>query len=169
MHVHKYEKLWLGLALVLILAFIGTVTYGAVGAGVSMVADEEDPVNPETLSEDPRFGEPRVEQVGEDEYEAYVVAKQFEFQPDPIVVPAHSTVTFYVTSADVIHGFGVVGTNANTMVVPGEVAKITVETDEPREFGILCNEYCGPAHHSMEGKLVVVPEEEFQANGGEDQ
>lgn len=169
MHVHKYEKLWLALALVLILAFIATVTYGAVGAGVSMVADDEDPVNPDALADDPRFGEPRVEQVGENEYEAYVVARQFEFVPDPIEVPEHSTVTFYITSQDVIHGFGVAGTNANTMVVPGEVAKITVETEEPREFGIVCNEYCGPAHHSMEGKLVVVPEEQFDADGGEDE
>ena len=169
MHVHKYEKLWLALSIVLILAFIATVTYGAVGAGVSMVADDEEPVNPDTLGDHPQFGEPGVQQVGENEYEVYVIAEQFEFRPDPIVVPEHSTVTFYVTSPDVIHGFGVVGTNANTMVIPGEVAKITVETDEPREFGIVCNEYCGAAHHAMEGKLVVVPEEEFEADGGEDE
>lgn len=169
MHIHKYEKLWLALSLVLILAFIATVTYGAVGVGVSMVADDEDPVNPDALADDPRFGEPRVEQVGENEYEAYVVAQQFEFTPDPIEVPADSTVTFYITSADVIHGFGVAGTNANTMVVPGEVAKLTVETDEPREFGIVCNEYCGPAHHSMEGKLVVVPEDQFDPDGGDEE
>ena len=170
MHVHKYEKLWLALSLVLILAFIATVTYGAVGAGVSMVADDEEPVNPDTLSDHPKFGEPGVEQVGENEYEVYVIAEQFEFKPDPIVVPEHSTVTFYVTSPDVIHGFGVVGTNANTMVIPGEVAKITVETDEPREFGIVCNEYCGAAHHAMEGKLHVVPQEEFEAqhDGGDE-
>lgn len=168
MHIHKYEKFWLALALVLILAFIATVTYGAVGAGVSMVSDDEDPLNPDTLQDDPRFGEPRVEQVGENEYEAYVVARQFEFIPDPIVVPEHSTVTLYVTSADVIHGFSVVGTNANTMVIPGEVATLTVETDDPREFGIVCNEYCGPAHHSMEGKLVVVPEDEFDGAGADE-
>ncbi len=55
--------------------------------------------------------------MGEDEYEAYVVAMTFIYQPDPIEVPANSEVTFYVTSRDVIHSFTVVGTNTNTMVI----------------------------------------------------
>lgn len=171
MHVHRYEKIWLALGLVLILAFIATVTYGAVGAGIAMVDDEAEPINPDALDDDDRFAEPRVEQVGENNYEAYVVAEQFEFNPDPIVVPEHSTVTFYVTSPDVIHGFGVVGTNANTMVIPGEVAKLTVEVDEPREFGIVCNEYCGAAHHAMEGELHVVSQEAFEErhDGGDEE
>ncbi|OYR64826.1 cytochrome C oxidase subunit II, partial [Halorubrum sp. E3] len=100
-------------------------------------------------------------------YAAYVVARQFGFQPDPIVVPANSTVTFYVTSADVIHGFEVAGTNANTMVVPGEVSEITVETDGPAEYGLICNEYCGAGHHVMEGKVNVVSQAEFESSGGD--
>ncbi len=162
MHVHAYEKLWLALAIVLILLLIGSVTYGAVGPGIAMVADSQDPVDPQALDEDDRFAEPRVEQVGEDEYAAYVEAYQFGFDPDPIVVPEHSTGTFYVTSPDVIHGFQVVGTNANTMVVPGEVAEITVEVTEPKEYGVICNEYCGSAHHAMEGTFEVVSEEEYE-------
>ncbi len=170
MHVHAYEKIWLALAIVLILLLIGSVTYGAVGPGIAMVADSQDPIDPQALEEDDRFADPRVEQVGENEYAAYVVAFQFGFDPDPIVVPENSRVTFYVTSPDVIHGFQVVGTNANTMVVPGEVAEITVEVAEPREYGIVCNEYCGAAHHAMEGKLEVVSEEEYEERieGGED-
>ncbi|MFA9516729.1 cytochrome c oxidase subunit II [Halopenitus sp. H-Gu1] len=164
MHVHSYEKIWLGLALGLILLLIGSVTYGAVGPGVAMVAADQPTVDPTALDEDDRFAEPRVERVGENEYEAYVVAYQFGFSPDPIVVPANSTVTIMVTSRDVTHGFEVVGTNANTMVIPGEVSTITVETGEPTEYGILCNEYCGAAHHTMEGKLEVVPQEEFDAS-----
>jgi len=80
-------------------------------------------------------------------------------------------VTFYVTSRDVIHGFEVVGTNANTMVVPGEVSDITVETDEPQEYGLLCNEYCGAGHHVMEGKVHVVSQAEFEEHqsGGDDE
>ncbi len=170
MHVHAYEKIWLALAVVLILLLIGSVTYGAVGPGVAMVADGQDTIDPEALDEDDRFADPGVEQVGENAYEASVVAYQFNFDPDPIVVPAHSEVTFLVTSPDVIHGFQVVGTNANTMVVPGEVAEITVEVGEPREYGIVCNEYCGAAHHGMEGTLQVVPEDEYEAeHGGDDE
>ena len=167
MHIHAYEKLWLALSIVLILALIGTVTYGAVGPGVAMVADSQSTIDSTALDEDERFSEPRVEQVGENEYEAYVVAYQFGFEPDPIVVPANSTVTLHVTSRDVIHGFEVVGTNANTMVVPGEVSELTVETDEPTEYGLVCNEYCGAGHHVMEGKIHVVSQSEFEESGGD--
>ncbi|GAA0529927.1 cytochrome c oxidase subunit II [Halorubrum ejinorense] len=167
MHIHAYEKLWLALSIGLILALIGTVTYGAVGPGVAMVADTQPTIDPTALDEDERFSEPRVEQVGENEYEAYVVARQFGFQPDPIVVPANSTVTFYITSADVIHGFEVAGTNANAMVVPGEVSEITVKVEEPQEYGLICNEYCGAGHHVMEGKIHVVSQSEFENRGGD--
>ncbi len=165
MHIHNYEKIWLVLAMLLIVAFISTVAYGATAMGVDMISDDEETINPDALDEDQRFAEPRVEQVGENEYEAYVVALQFAFQPDPIEVPAGSTVTFYVTSRDVIHGFEVVGTNANVMVVPGEVSTFTVEFNEAGEYGVLCNEYCGDGHHVMEGSVVVVPEEEY--DGGD--
>jgi len=165
MNVHTYEKIWLVASLFLIVGFIATVVYGAAGAGIAMVDASGGTVDSTSLSENERFGEPGVERVGDGEYEVTVVARQFMYQPDPIRVPADSRVTFYVTSADVIHGFQVVGTNVNTMVIPGQVAKITVDFDEPAEYGIICNEYCGQGHHDMEGKLVVVPEDEY---GGDD-
>lgn len=162
MHIHDYEKIWLVLAMILIVGIISTVTYGATAIGIGMISDQEETIDSNALDEDDRFAEPRVEQVGDNEYEAYVVAQQFVFSPDPIEVPANSQVTFYITSPDVIHGFHVEGTNANTMVVPGEVSKLTVEPNEPGEYGIVCNEYCGSGHHTMEGKLIVHPAEEFE-------
>lgn len=169
MHVHAYEKVWLAASVLLILLLLGSVTYGAVGPGVAMVSDTEPTVDPGALGDDQKFSEPRVEQVGENEYAAYVVARQYGFQPDPIVVPEDSTVTFYVTSADVTHGFEVAGTNANTMVIPGEVSEITVETDDPAEYGIVCNEYCGAGHHVMQGNLKVVSQSDFEerTDGGD--
>lgn len=169
MEIHAYEKLWLGAALLLIVGFIATVSYGAVGAGVEMIDDEGDTVDPQALDEHPKFSEPGVYESGPNEYDVYVVARQFMFEPgtgEPIRVPAHSTVTFHVTSADVLHGFEVVGTNANTMAIPGQVSTFTVEVDEPREYGLLCNEYCGSGHHAMEGTVKVVPEDEFNATEG---
>ena len=168
MNIHNYEKIWLVLAMVMIIGFISTVVYGATAVGVEMISDEPDTIDSTALDEDDRFSEPRVEKVGDNEYEAYVIAQQFIFRPDPITVPANSTVTFYVTSPDVIHGFEVVGTNANTMVIPGEVSQLTVEFNEPGEYGILCNEYCGGGHHTMEGKLIVQPEDEFEQGGNDE-
>ena len=169
MHIHAYEKIWLAASVLLILFLLGSVTYGAVGPGVAMVSDTEPTIDPGALDEDDRFSEPRVERVGENEYAAYVVARQYGFQPDPIVVPANSTVTFYVTSADVTHGFEVAGTNLNTMVIPGEVSEVTVETSGPEAYGIVCNEYCGAGHHVMQGNLEVVSQSEFdeRTSGGD--
>lgn len=167
MEMHKFEKGWLVLSLLLIIGFIATVAYVSAVEGVDMVDDSGGSIDPDNLSDDERFSEPRVEKVGENEYEAYVIARQFIFQPNPIELPEDSRVTFYITSPDVIHGFQIVGTNVNVMAVPGEVSEITVEFDEPAEYGILCNEYCGSAHHRMEGKIIVHPEDEWEGMGGE--
>lgn len=165
MNIHTYEKFWLAASMVLIVGFILTITYGAVGLGIAMVDDSSPTVDPDNLDEHPGFSDPGVEQVGENAYDVHVIAVQFAFFPGEIEVPAGSTVTFHLTSEDVIHSFSVVGTNANTMIIPGEVASLTVEVDEPGEYGIVCSEYCGSGHHDMEGKLVVVPEEEFELEG----
>ena len=164
MEIHRYEKVWFVLALLLIAGFIATVAYGAVGAGVTMISDDGGTIDSQNLEGTP-FEDPGVRQVGEDRYEVYVLSQQFLFRPgttEPIRVPAGSTVTFYVTSDDVLHGFGVAGTNLNMMVIPGQVSKATVEFEEPGQYGIVCNEYCGNGHHSMEGKIVVVPESQYE-------
>jgi cytochrome c oxidase subunit 2 len=160
--IHRYEKLWLAAALALIVVFIATVTYGAVGVGIEMVSASGGTIAADSLSDDDRFADPRVERIGENEYEAYVIAQQFLFRPSEIRVPANSRVTFYVTSPDVIHGFEVVGTNLNTMVIPGQVTEVTVEFDEPASYGIVCSEYCGAAHHTMYASLEVVPQSEWE-------
>jgi cytochrome c oxidase subunit 2 len=170
-HIHDYEKVWLGIAILLIVGFIATITYGALGAGVEMVDDSGGTVNPDALSNHENFGDPGVEQVGPNEYDVYVVAAQFYFNPGSqgfgnITVPANSTVNFHVTSGDVVHGFNIAGTNANTMVIPGQVSEITVEVNEPKTYGIVCHEYCGSGHHTMQGIFEVVPQDEFEASGG---
>ena len=70
-------------------------------------------------------------------------------------VPAGSTVTFYVTSKDIQHGFRIQGTNVSMMILPGEVSKLTATFDEPGEYDIVCHEYCGVNHHTMFGKIIV--------------
>jgi cytochrome c oxidase subunit 2 len=79
----------------------------------------------------------------------------FAFNPSVIRVPAGKPVTFRMTSADVTHGFLVVGTNANTMLVPGYVSQFTTVFRQPGEYLIVCHEYCGLGHHLMAAKLIV--------------
>jgi cytochrome c oxidase subunit 2 len=165
MEIHRFEKVWLVAALVLIVGLIATVTYGALGAGVTMVEDDGGTVDPAAPAESENFREPGVYETGQDEYAVYIIARRFAFQPgstDAIRVPANSRVTFYVTSGDVVHGFNLAGTNVNSMAIPGQVAQMTVEFDEPGEYDIICHEYCGAAHHDMVGKVVVVPQSEYE-------
>ncbi|MFB6074417.1 MAG: cytochrome c oxidase subunit II [Haloarculaceae archaeon] len=170
MEIHRFEKIWLVVSLVLIVGFIATVAYGAVGAGVAMVDDSGGTINPANVgpggAQTP-FDDPGIRKVGENEYVVYVRAQQFRFVPgtqNPITVPADANVTFRVTSADVTHGFNVVGTNVNTMVIPGEISEMTVRFDEPGTYGLVCNEYCGVGHHTMAGTVRVVPQSQFNVS-----
>jgi cytochrome c oxidase subunit 2 len=163
MEIHSYEKVWFAAALVLIVGFIATIAYGAVGAGVKMIDDEGGTVDPDSLGEHERFGNTGVYASNESgiDYEVNMIALHPAFIPGTVTVPANSTVKFYITAQDVVHGYEVVGTNVNTMVIPGQISTFTAEFDEPTEYGVICNEYCGRLHHTMEGKLNVVSQSEW--------
>jgi cytochrome c oxidase subunit 2 len=79
------------------------------------------------------------------------------FMPAEIRIPAGSTVTFIATSRDVVHGLIVPGANINTMLLPGQIARVTTRFDRPGEYPMICHEYCGIAHHTMGGKIIVEP------------
>jgi cytochrome c oxidase subunit 2 len=162
MEIHRYEKLWFTVSLLLIIGFIATVSFGAAGVGIKMISDDGGTVDPNSLGEHERFGNTGVHHVSGDHYEVNIVAYHPAFVPGQIEIPAGSTVDFYLTSGDVIHGFEIVGTNVNTMIVPGQVSEFTVEFDDPGTYGYICHEYCGPQHHIMEGQLRVVPEDEWE-------
>ena len=173
MEIHRYEKLWFGAALLLIVGFIATISYGAVGAGVEMVNDDGGTVDPANMTEHEKFDDwpqNRATHVEGDQYEVAVQARQFAFLPgtdEPIEVPAGSEVTFHISSPDVIHGFSLVGTNVNTMVIPGQMSEVTVEfpdVEERKEYGLLCHEFCGAGHEEMAGQVVVVPEDEWEGD-----
>ncbi|CCB65932.1 MULTISPECIES: cytochrome c oxidase subunit II [unclassified Hyphomicrobium] len=85
-----------------------------------------------------------------------VIATQFEFVPRCIPVPVGRPVTFRVTSPDVIHGFIVAGTNANTMVVPGYVSQVRTVFNSPGDHLMPCHEYCGLGHSEMWALVKVL-------------
>jgi len=168
MEIHRFEKLWIVASLLLIVAFIGTIVYGALGAGVAMVDESGGTVDPDDPAASENFREPGVYTTSDGDVEAYVIARQYLFSPgsaEPIRVPADTEVTFYITSGDVTHGFNLVGTNVNTMVIPGQVAQITVEFDETGTYHIVCHEYCGVGHHAMEGTVQVLERDQFGGQG----
>ena len=155
-HADPYERNWIVFSLVLLVAFGATVAIAGFALGFQVPGDESR-VDPRTVADSPPWSEPGVRDLGNGEYEVYMIARQYSFQPNEITVPAGSTVTFYLTSIDVQHGFKLQDTNVNMQVVPGQVSKLTAEFDDPGEYPYICHEYCGVAHAAMFGTLIVEP------------
>jgi cytochrome c oxidase subunit 2 len=152
-NVPFYEKIWMYAAAVIIAGFAITV---AVGYGASAL---QPPSHVETIDPGKVFSDPRFAQRGVTRTErgatVVMVGMMFTYNPNEIRVPAGTPVTFRLTSVDVTHGFQIVGTNGNTMIVPGYVSQFTTTFDQPGEYLIVCNEYCGTGHHLMSAKLIV--------------
>jgi cytochrome c oxidase subunit 2 len=98
-----------------------------------------------------------------------LVAQQYSFVPQCIVVPEGMPVTFRGTATDAIHGFIVGRTNANTMLIPGFVATFTTTFPKTGEQLMPCHEYCGTGHEAMWARVQVLPRDEFiaKARNGE--
>ena len=92
-----------------------------------------------------------------------LVAQQYSFVPQCIVVPVGVPVTFRGTSTDAIHGFVIGRTNANTMLIPGFVSTFTTSFPKAGEQLMPCHEYCGTGHEAMWARVQVMPTAEFLA------
>ena len=92
-----------------------------------------------------------------------LIAQQYSFVPQCIVVPAEMPVTFRGTSSDAIHGFIVGKTNANTMLIPGFVSTFTTTFPHAGEQLMPCHEYCGIGHEAMWARVQVLPPQDFLA------
>src|SRR6516162_7299194 len=96
-------------------------------------------------------------------YELHYVAKMWDFEPKEVTVPAGSTIDIYVSTPDVTHGLILLGTNLNLMAVPGVVNYARLKFDQPRNYQLLCHEYCGTGHERMAANLRVVDAATFAA------
>lgn len=154
MEAERYEKRWMVLAgATLVLLFVAVVG-SVVGAGIQ-VPGVYGRVNPQALATTPPFDRPAVRELGPGRYEVSMVAFVWGYTPNEIRVPAGSTVTFTITSRDVVHGFRILDTPVNTMVIPGQVARVSHTFTRPGTYPFLCHEYCGISHHTMFGRVVV--------------
>jgi cytochrome c oxidase subunit II len=156
MEVERYERYWMWAATGMLALFTGAIVATAV-TGLAHPPSHIETVDPETLDVAGEFAAPGVV-TGPDGRVAVVMrAELYVFRPTVVRIPAGRPVTFRITSADVLHGFQVVGTNVNLTVAPGYVSEVTTTFDTPGEYLIVCNEYCGLAHHLMQGSIVVEP------------
>jgi cytochrome c oxidase subunit II len=155
LRIDSYEKVWMLASGILLAVFLVAVA-ASVFQGFSLPGDEPR-LDPTRTMVDPPFAQPAVVERAPGRYDAYVRVQIWAFVPNEIKVPAGSSVTFYLTSPDVQHGFMIERTNVNVMVLPGQVSKISARFDKPGEYLFVCHEYCGIGHHLMSGKVIVTP------------
>ncbi|SFV27329.1 cytochrome c oxidase subunit II [Thermoflavifilum thermophilum] len=142
----KYEFRALLTAMVVMTIFIFSMLY-VVGARRSDV--------PQCVNFDKSYLTPRVDKIDDSTYEVYMVAQMWGFQPDEIRIPVGSTVDFYLTSKDVVHGFYIDGKDVNMMAEYGNVTKRTAKFNTAGVYKIFCHEYCGVGHQNMEARIIV--------------
>lgn len=89
-----------------------------------------------------------------------VTGAQWSWEIDRETVPLGKTVVFSVHTRDVNHGMGVFD-EAGTLLVqiqgmPGYVNQVRYVFERPGTYRVLCLEFCGVAHHEMNGSFDVV-------------
>mgnify|MGYP001617037147 CR=1 FL=1 len=161
MHINVYERNWMIFSAIMLVLFATAVSVAAFGMGIQVPAPEQR-VDPRTVATDPNspWSNPGLREVSPGRYDAYILAHaipNWEYLPKEITVPVGSRVSFYVTSSDVQHGFNIQNTNANFMVLPGQVSKLTITFKNPGTYNFICPEYCGVGHGVMYGAIIVTP------------
>lgn len=156
MDIDRLERFWIMISVAVLAAMILAIVYSVHGFGVELPADVAQ-VDPARARQTEPFSNPGVRQVGPERYEVNMLAEAWRFEPKEVRVPAGSTVTFRLTSLDVLHGFRIPNTNINLMVQPGQVVEATHRFTDPGTYRLFCHEYCGVGHHIMEGTLIVEP------------
>ena len=99
--------------------------------------------------------EPKIIRLDDKTYQVYAVAQMWQFQPNQIFIPVGAEVDFYLTSKDVVHGFNISEKNVNLMAIYGNINKTTVRFGKAGIYKIICHEYCGIGHQSMQAEVIV--------------
>lgn len=120
-------------------------------------------VNPSTLHIEGEFVEANLGSAVEPDGSVTVrlIGQQYSFNPQCIVVPDRTPITFRGTSADVIHGFVIARTNVNVMLEPGYVSSFQTSFKQPGEHVMPCHEYCSVGHAGMWAHVKVIDRDTF--------
>jgi cytochrome c oxidase subunit 2 len=148
------EASWIVPSTVIPAVMLVLILYATFAVGVH-VPGHEQIVDPKLIGQTAPFDNPGVFQRGAGSYEVVMVGQTWSFRPNEIRVPVGSQVTFTTTSQDVIHGLRIEKTNVNIMLIPGQVGRASAHFTQPGEYLLVCHEYCGLAHHTMFGKVIV--------------
>ena len=160
MHRHTtlslYELAWMLPSVAIPAGMLAALAVTAFGAHIDLPG-EAGRVDHVMVIQTVPLHQPGAVEVAPGRYEAHLLAGIWFFSPPELHVPEGAEVTFVMTSKDVIHGFMLRAANVNTMVLPGLVTRVTTRFPKAGTYSFLCHEYCGIAHHTMWGKVIVEP------------
>ncbi len=159
----RTERRWLLAMATMLGLMLAAIVLTGITQMLNPMSDVE-AINPATLHLQGEFVESNLGSAAEPDgsITVRIIAEQYMFVPQCAVVPAATSVRFRLTSADVVHGFFVVGTNTNAMVVPGYVTTVRTKFARAGNYEMPCDEFCGFGHHAMVARIVVVPKEQFK-------
>jgi cytochrome c oxidase subunit II len=160
--IYLYELAWILPSIAIPVGMLSALLVTAFGAGIHVPSDAGH-VDIATLAQKAPFDKLGLVEVGPLRYEVRMIGQIWNFGESEIRVPAGSTVTFLATSRDVVHGLFIPKANINVMLLPGQLSRVTRRFDKPGEYAMMCHEYCGIAHHTMGGKIIVVPRAQWAA------
>lgn len=161
MKTDLYERIWGWGVGVMLVFFFGTLANASIRHGFHPPSHVET-IDPRKVFQSSEFRQQGVRVDAGGAVHVTVIGMMFTWMPGELVIPAETPITFHLTSVDVIHGFQIVRSNGQSMVIPGYVSQFST-TFAPGEYLIACNEYCGIGHHTMAGKLKVVPKSQWKA------
>jgi cytochrome c oxidase subunit II len=154
----RHERIWVFIALLLLsLLMIGTLFFVVLDYGVVVKTDGYH-TDPAAVATTAPFADAALVRTGANAYSVHMLAHLWAWTPSPLHVRQGAAITFYVTSADVLHGFQVAGTTINVTAVPGITGSVTYTFAHAGTYNIICNEYCGIGHQSMIGRIIVDPQ-----------
>ncbi|MDR5783606.1 cytochrome C oxidase subunit II [Caballeronia sp. LZ065] len=158
----RVERRWAILVLAIAVLLVGMVVYTGLHWAM-MPPSRVETVRPETVGVSGEFIESNLGSAPEADGSVTVriVAQQYSFTPQCLVVPAGVPVTFRATAADVVHGFLITGTNINTMLAPGYVSTFKTTFETTGDHLMPCHEYCGTGHQNMWAHVKVIDRAEF--------
>ena len=88
--------------------------------------------------------------------DAYLMAYRYGWTPE-LVLQEDTEYRIWISSADNLHGFSIVGgtQNLNLEISPNHASGVSLTPDAPGRYLVVCNEYCGLGHHKMMGYITV--------------
>jgi cytochrome c oxidase subunit II len=159
----RVERRWAVLSIVIVGVLVGMAGFIGIHQA-TMPQGHVETADPKTLHLSGEFVESNlgtaVEADGSITLRA--IGQQYSFTPQCVVVPSDTPVKLRATSADVVHGLLIEGTNINTMLVPGYISELPIRFKAIGDHVMPCQEFCGVGHQGMWGKVRVVDKAEFQ-------